>query len=74
MAGVVGDDISFIVTPSAVGGFTGTVALDVTGLPTGANISYAPTGPYAMDTAVTITIDTDGATGAISTIEVVEAA
>lgn len=55
---VVGDEVSFVVTPTAVGGFTGTVEIELTGLPAGASVVYLPTGPQAMDTAVTVTIDT----------------
>lgn len=75
LAGVVGDDISFVVTPSAVGGYTGTVEVELTGAPAGAVITYLPTGAQAMDTAVTITIDTDDCTGGdISTMTITEKA
>jgi hypothetical protein len=57
-AGVVGDVISFVVTPRAVAEFAGTVQIVATGIPAGGSVSYSPTGPVAMDTPVTVTVDT----------------
>jgi hypothetical protein len=67
--GVVGDEITYVVTPAAVGGFTGTVEIAATGIPAGGSVSYSPTGPQAMGTAVTVTIDTG--TGPAGTYDII---
>lgn len=60
LAGVVGDIISFDVTASAIGAFTGDATVVLTG-PDPAYISYnPPSGVISPGESVTISIDTSG--------------
>jgi len=73
-AGVVGDDIVFTVEMTAIGAFSSDVELEATGLPTGANVSYDPVdATIAPGETLTVTIDTDACSAAITDIMVVEA-
>ena len=73
-AGVVGDDVAFTVEMTAIGGYTGSVALAATGLPTGANVSYSPVNAtIAPGETLTVTVDTDACSAAITDITVQEA-
>jgi hypothetical protein len=74
-AGVVGDDVVFYVKMNAVGSFTDDVELEVTGLPTGANVSYDPVDAIiAPGEILTITIDTDACSAGVTDMTVAEAA
>jgi hypothetical protein len=73
-AGVIGDDIVFYVKMNAVGNFTDEVTLEVTGLPTGANVSYDPVdATIAPGEILTITIDTDACSAGVTDMIVAEA-
>jgi hypothetical protein len=60
-----GNATSYTVTATPAGGFTGTVALGVSGLPTGATGSFAPTSIAggAGSSVLTVTTTTSAATG-----------
>jgi len=74
-AGVVGDDITFVVTATAVGSWTDDVTVALTGAPTGAVVTYVPDPPAIGDgESVTITIDTDACSAGTSTMTIAAAA
>jgi len=75
LAGVVGDDISFVVTCSAVGSFTDDVKIGVTGAPSGAVVTYDPVNQLAAPgESVTVSIDTDACSAAVTTMTIGEVA
>jgi hypothetical protein len=70
-AGVVGDNIVFTVNTEAVGSYAGSVAIAITGYPSGAGITYSPpSGIVTVGSPVTITIDTDACVAGISNMTV----
>ena len=72
--GVVGDDVTFVVTAEAVGAWAGSVTIALTGAPTGAVVSYDPDPPTIADgESVTITIDTDACSESVSKMTIAEA-
>lgn len=69
--GVVGDDITFVVTATAVGSWEDDVTIALTGAPTGAVVTYDPDPPTIADgESVTISIDTDACSASISTMTI----
>ena len=70
-AGVIGDTVTYVVTVSAVGAYTGTTHIAATGTPTGAVVTYTPTnGNAAVDGSVTVSIDTTACSAGTSTITI----
>lgn len=70
LAGVVGDVISFDVTASAIGAFTGDATVVLTG-PDPSDITYNPSnGVIGPGEHVTISIDTSGWSESITTLTV----
>ena len=75
VAGVVGDNITFTVVMSAIGAYTSDVVLALTGYPTGAVVTYDPVdATIAPGETLTITVDTDLCSAALSDMTVAEAA
>jgi len=74
LGGVVGDDISFTVTMSAIGAFTDDVTLELADAPSGAVVTYDPVdATIAPGETLTVTIDTDACEAGISDMTVQEA-
>ena len=70
-AGVVGGTVTYVVTASAIGSYTGTTHVVLTGAPTGAVVTYAPTnGNMAVDGSVTISVDTTSCSAGTSTMTI----
>ena len=71
LAGVVGDDIVFVVTSAAVGSFTGNLTIAVTGEPSGAVVTLNPVdGIIAHNGTCTVTVDTDACSEVVSTLTI----
>ena len=69
--GVVGDSVTYIVTASAVGSYTGTTHVVLTGAPTGAVVTYSPTnGNMAVGGSVTISVNTTSCSAGTSTMTI----
>lgn len=65
-----GSNASYALTVGAVGGFTGTVGLACTGLPSGASCGFSPVSPVTAG-PVTLTISTSASTpGGTSTVTI----
>ncbi len=72
--GVVGDDVAFTVTMSAVGNFSSDVVLECVGAPAGAVVTYSPVdATIAPGETLTVTIDTDACDAGVTTLTVQEA-
>jgi hypothetical protein len=75
LPGVVGDDVSFVVTCSAVGSFANNVKIGVIGAPSGAVVTYSPVNQLAgPGESVTITINTDSCSAGTTTMTIGEVA
>lgn len=73
-AGVVGDTVSWVVTASAVGGWTGSVTLELVDAPSGAEVTYDPNPATIADgESVTISVDTTACSEAVTRMTVQEA-
>ena len=73
VAGVIGDDIVFKVTMTAIGAFSSDVVLEATGLPTGAAVTYSPVdATIAPGETLTVTIDTDACSAGVTDITIQE--
>jgi len=73
--GVVGDDITFVVTATAVGAWTDDVTIALTGAPTGAVVTYDPSPATIADgESCTISIDTDACSESVSKMTIAAAA
>lgn len=72
--GVVGDDITYTVTATAVGGWTGSVTIELADAPSGAVVSYSPDPPTLADgESATITVDTDACSAGTTLMTIQEA-
>lgn len=70
-AGVIGDSVTYTVMASAVGAYSGTTHVALTGYPTGAVVTYDPSnGNMAVDGSVTISVDTTECSAGTSTMTI----